>query len=236
MDKHTGQSTGGIWFKTNSFLQQLFSIKVIFTLVSLVLFGLFIRWIWTTVIPVASVEAKYQYRKTLENTFQVSNLKELIVPDFSWFNLAERSSYRDYGIRIPAIYLDEPVVFNVDPNNPDEYRRALKQGIAHASSTVFPDNAGVGYYFAHSSSQEMRTQYNAVFYLLGKLEADDEIIIWHDSEKFKYLVYETTVTEANDVSFLHDNYNQETIVLQTCWPPGTTDKRLLVFGRRVIEE
>jgi LPXTG-site transpeptidase (sortase) family protein len=236
MEEDTAQPANHVWSRITSFLQQLFSIKVIVTLVSLALFALFIRWLWTTVIPVATVEAKYQYRKTLENTFQVNSLKELILPDFSWFNLAERSSYRDYGIKIPALYLDEPVVFNVDPNNPDQYKQALKKGIAHASSTAFPDNSGVGYYFAHSSSADMRTQYNAVFYLLGKLEADDEIFIWHDGEKFEYQVYETTVTKAEDVSFLHDNYGQETIVLQTCWPPGTTDKRLLVFARRVIEE
>jgi sortase A len=207
--------------------------KLALGLSSAVLLLIALRWLLTTILPIAVVEAKYQYQKTLHSTFNVASLRELILPDFSWFNPTERSKYRDYGIMIPALYLDEPVVFNVDPNRPEQYKQALKKGIAHASSTAFPDNGGIGYYFAHSSSSELRTQFNAVFYLLGKLEKRDEIIIWHDSEKFKYQVYQTKVTQPEDVSFLNQPYQQETIVLQTCWPPGTTRKRLLVFAKRV---
>jgi sortase (surface protein transpeptidase) len=40
------------------------------------------------------------------------------------------------------------------------------------------------------------------------------------------------VTNPDDVSFLNQPYDQETIVMQTCWPPGTTSQRLLVFAER----
>lgn len=203
------------------------------TAISIILLLILIRWLVTTFLPIVWVEAKYRYHQTMENTFHVSSLQELILPDFSWFNVSELSQNREFGIKIPSIYLDEPVIFNVDPNNSTQYRQALKKGIAHASSTAFPDNGGVGYYFAHSSSSDLHVQYNAVFYLMGKVEVGDKVIIWHESSKYQYQVFDKQVTEPKDVSFLNKDYGEEVVVLQTCWPPGTVHKRLLVFARRV---
>jgi LPXTG-site transpeptidase (sortase) family protein len=199
-------------------------------------FSIFIFWLIATLLPVAIVEAKYQYRTFLQDTFGAPSLRALILPALKFPDLKANSKYKDYGITIPSLYLDEPVVFNVDPNDEEQYRTALKKGIAHASGTGFPDNAGIGYYFAHSSNAEVRNQYNAVFYLLGKLQPNDEVFIWHEDQRFDYVVTETRITDPEDVSFLNVEYFGETIVLQTCWPPGTTEQRLLVFAERVKTE
>lgn len=182
--------------------------------------------------PVAFVEAKYQYHRTLTSVFNVPNIQSLIVPDFSWMSWEAISQHKEYGIRIPALYLDEPVVFNVDPNDFKQYTAALKQGIAHASSTAFPDQGGMGYYFAHSSSGEINLQYNAIFYLLGKLEEGDKIHIWHHGNRHDYEVYGQLITDPGEVEFLYEQYDDETIVLQTCWPPGSDSHRLIVFAQR----
>lgn len=203
------------------------------SLLSATLIAVSIVWFFLTVTPVLVVEAKYQYQKALRDVFQVETTSQLLVPEFAFLDLRGESKYKEYGISIPAIFVDEPVVFNVDPNQEHEYSQALKQGIAHASGTAFPDNPGVGYYFAHSSSPELQTQLNAVFYLLGKLKAGDEVYIWHEGNRFEYYVTKSQVTSPADVSFIHQTYPEETIVLQTCWPPGTTSERLLVFAQRV---
>lgn len=200
-----------------------------------VLFLIFLSWLVLTLAPVVMVEAKYQYRKLLGDVFQVQSLRSLILPTLRFADLQGQSKYQDYGIAIPALFLDEPVVFNVDPNDKTAYTEALKRGIAHASGTGFPDNPGVGYYFAHSSSPEFRTQFNAVFYLLGKLKSGDDVFIWHEQKRYQYRVTEIKETTADDVSFLNQPYPEETIVLQTCWPPGTTQRRLLVFANRYLE-
>ncbi|MFZ5376744.1 MAG: sortase [Patescibacteria group bacterium] len=203
------------------------------TISTVLSFLAFIIWLMLTVWPIIWVEAKYQYNTFLQEKLHISNLAQLFIPDFSSINLDGRSKYKDYGIRIPKIFLDEPVVFNVDPNNKEAYTQALKRGIAHASSTSFPDNGGLGYYFAHSSTTEFKTQYNAIFYLLGKLEVGDDIYIWHDGQKNHYQVIEKQVTEPNNVEFLYREQANESIVLQTCWPPGTTKQRMLIFAERV---
>jgi len=190
-------------------------------------------WFFLTFAPVLAVEAQYQYRTFLTHTFGTSSLRHILLPNVTWDFQGVSQRNREFGIVIPKIFLDEPVVFNVDPNKSDEYQVALKKGIAHASSTAFPNNGGVGYYFAHSSSPEFHRQYNAIFYTLGKLEPGDDIYIWFEDEKYHYQVRDSIVTSPDDVSFLNQEYDEETIVLQTCWPPGTTSKRKLIFAQRV---
>lgn len=201
---------------------------------ALVLIGFlaFLAWLVLVFLPVVFIEAKYQ-TKSFFNSLGFGSVGSFFRPDFEGFTIVGNTSKnKDYGIIIPKLGLDERVIFNVDPNNEDQYVAALKQGIAHASSTNYPDQNGLGYYFAHSSSPGLQVQYNAVFYLLNKLEADDEVYIWHDSKRYRYLVTEKKISQPSDVSFLYDSYDGEMIVLQTCWPPGTTKERLLVFAKR----
>lgn len=195
----------------------------------------FFLWFSLTFGPVLLVETKYQFQRIFGPIFPPGGtLQSLFIPDFTIDLRGYNASHTINGIVIPKIYLDAPIVYNVDPNDSEAYTTALKQGIAHASSTGFPDNGGLGYYFAHSSAPEFRNQFNAIFYLLGKLELGDEIFIWHEGKRFEYTVANTTVVDPEDVHFLYQDYEQETIVLQTCWPPGTTLQRKLVFAKRKL--
>ncbi len=198
-------------------------------------FVLFVWWLVTVLLPVLVVEVKYQTKRGLES-LGFTSLISMFRPDFSGFTIVGNASKnKDYGIVIPSLGIDEPVVFNVDPNDEQQYRAALKEGIAHASSTAFPGNAGVAYYFAHSSTPEFRSQYNAIFYLINRLEIADEIYIWHEQQRYKYTVTEKKITTPDDLSFLQAAAEgEEKLVLQTCWPLGTTRQRLLVFAERVL--
>ncbi len=202
-------------------------------LIATVLIGFSLVWLLVTYLPVLIVETKYQVYTFITTQFHVQDLRSFFIPDFRNFDLSANSTHREYGITIPKLGIDEPVVFNVDPNNESAYRAALKEGIAHASGTAFPDNPGLGYYFAHSSNPDFRTQYNAIFYLLGKLNTGDKVYIWHDNQRYDYQVTSQAITSPTDVSFLQKSYDTESIVLQTCWPPGTTNQRMLVFAERV---
>jgi len=183
-----------------------------------------------TYAPIVQVETVYEYHHILQTYFHVTDLRSLFIPDFH-VDLST-TKYPEFGMNIPNLYLDEPIIINVDPNDKTQYLAALKKGIAHAAGTQLPGNPGLGYYFAHSSSPDLVAQYNAVFYLLGKLKPGDEVDIWFKHQKYTYRVTKLKETAANDVSFLQDRYDQETIVMQTCWPAGTTARRLLVFAVR----
>lgn len=195
--------------------------------------AVFILWLLSVALPIVRVELTYQYKKVLRDDFGVSDIRGLILPQFHVDLTGFTGTYRVDGISIPSVFIDEPVVYNVDPNDKPAYLSALRHGIAQASSTAFPGTGGLGYYFAHSSTPDLVQKYNAVFYLLGKLHAGDDIYIWHQGDRFDYKVTGSKVTSPNDLSFLSAKYLTETIVLQTCWPPGTTLERLLVFAQRI---
>lgn len=207
-------------------------IRQIFPVLILLAFLIFLFWLILVFLPVLWIEFKYQFKSFFQNR-GIENPQALFFPDFSGMTIVGNASKnKDYGIVIPSLGLDERVVFNVDPNDEEQYKSALKQGIAHASSTNYPDEKGLGYYFAHSSSPGFQVQYNAVFYLLNKLETGDEIYIWHERKRYRYLVTEKKISQPTDTSFLYQSYEGENIVLQTCWPPGTTKERLLIFAKR----
>lgn len=213
-------------------LRSLFSPIWISIAAALCLIFFFI-WMASVMLPVAAIELGYQYNKFLQTTFNVSDIRGLIMPQFRLDLHGYTSKHTTNGITIPAIFVDEPVIYNIDPNDEKAYTIALKQGIAHASSTNFPGTGGLGYYFAHSSTPTFVKQLNAVFYLLGKLQPGDDVYIWHDKIRADYKVTKTAIIYPNDLSFLKAKYPTETVVLQTCWPPGTSEKRLLVFAEYV---
>jgi LPXTG-site transpeptidase (sortase) family protein len=193
-----------------------------------------IGWATLTFGPILVLEARYQTLQLMSTVFGVSDIRQILIPDFRALDHQGRTRHElGYAVVIPKLYLDEPVIFNTDPQDKAEYTEALKKGIAHAAGTALPGDGGLGYYFAHSASLNLINQYNAVFYLLGKLESGDDIYIWREGTQYRYQVTYKRITSPDDVSFLDVNYGSETIVLQTCWPPGTTSQRLLVFAELV---
>lgn len=205
----------------------------LFLSVAVVLLVFFLWWLIFVIGPVVGIEIKYRLATLTNNVFGTTQLSSIFFPRTSIDVRGLDSENREGGIIIPKIYVDEPVIYNVDPNDPRAYNAALRQGIAHASGTSFPDNGNLGYYFAHSSAPEFRSQYNAVFYLLGKLEPGDEVFLWHEGKRYEYAVSWVLETTPDNVEFLKETYDKETIVLQTCWPAGTTRGRLLIFAQRV---
>lgn len=139
-----------------------------------------------------------------------------------------------FGLVIPKIGANSTVIPNVDSSNEKEFLPILYQGIAHAKGTVFPGIPGNIYLFAHSSDNFWDVgRYNAVFYLLKDLTKGDDVVVFFENKRHNYVVSESVIVEGSDVSELvkSQEVGEERLILQTCWPPGTTWKRLLVIAR-----
>ena len=154
-----------------------------------------------------------------------------IMPGFTI--LAEPELDRSFGIWIEKIKINSVVFPNVDPADPKQYKPVLMQGVAHARGTAFPgEGQGNVYLFAHSTDTTLNiVRYNAVFFLLRKLEPGDKVVVRYRGQRFEYTIVEKLITEANDTRFLSKGEGPEQLVLQTCWPPGTTWKRLLLLAK-----
>lgn len=139
----------------------------------------------------------------------------------------------NFSILIPKIGANSRVFPNVDPASENAFLPILKEGVAHAKGTVFPGMAGNIYLFAHSTDNFWDVgRYNAVFYLLKNLSPGDEIVIFFENVRHNYVVTSSRIVDSKDVSAITNaKTGKEQLVLQTCWPPGTTWKRLLVFAK-----
>lgn len=139
----------------------------------------------------------------------------------------------EFSIVIPKIGASARVFPNVDPTEESAFLPVLFQGVAHAAGTVFPGIGGTTYLFAHSTDNFWDVgRYNAVFYLLKDLAPGDQIIVFFHGVRFNYVVSESRIVEGSDVSAIIESHGgPEQLVLQTCWPPGTTWKRLLVYAK-----
>ena len=137
----------------------------------------------------------------------------------------------DFSIVIPKINANTKVIQNVDPYNSSVYQHALTKGVAHALGTATPDTKGNTFIFAHSAGNWYQAnQYNAVFYLLNKLNKDDKIFIYYQNQKYTYLVKELKFVAPTEVKFMNQDLSKHQLTLMTCWPPGTTLKRLVVIA------
>lgn len=158
-------------------------------------------------------------KNLLANLFKVKPVEVLVPAD------------PEFSIVIPKIGANAKVLPNVDPADDKVYLDALKQGVAHASGTAFPGEEGHIFLFAHSTDYVWNVStYNAIFYLLNKLEANDEINIFYKGRRHVYKVIKKEIIDPTQVEYLTRKTNKEFLTLQTCWPPGTTLQRMLVYA------
>jgi sortase A len=181
--------------------------------------------------PVIKEEVKYNFD-------QIAHVKYKIADEqTSTFEKPLTPPNTDFSIIIPEIAAVAPVIQNVDATNSLLYLKALRKGVAHAKGTAVPGEKGNVYLFAHSTDTFYNvSSYNAVFYLIGKLKTGDEIDVYYKGKLIKYEVYDKKVVEPTDSQYLGTLIEGEkTLTLQTCYPPGTTLKRLVVLAKEVSQ-
>ncbi len=140
---------------------------------------------------------------------------------------------KEFGIVIPKINANAKVIRNVNPYVPSIYQSALAQGVAQAQGTGLPGEKANIFLFAHSSGNWYQAnRYNSVFYLLYKLKQNDLIEVYFQGHKFQYKVKNKLYVAPDAVEYLSRESQEETLTLMTCWPPGTTAKRLLIIAKR----
>ena len=140
----------------------------------------------------------------------------------------------EFGIVIPKIRANAAVIANVSPFNEKEYQMALTKGVAQARDTALPGQKGNIFIFAHSAGDFYNAnRYNAIFYLLSKMQKKDPIFLIYKGKKFKYLVREVKTVAGEELQYLNKTNYEKSLTLMTCWPPGTTLKRLLVIAEQI---
>lgn len=145
----------------------------------------------------------------------------------------QKIDYHNFFIFIPKIKAKAKVFANTPTDNRQKYLDVLQRGVAHAKGSGFPGQGKTIYLFAHSTNSPFyATRLNAVFMLLDQLQSSDVIIIYFSGHQYRYKVVKKIIVSPKATSYIHSPpiNNRETLILQTCYPPGTIWKRLLVFA------
>lgn len=189
--------------------------------------------------PVLVQEVEYQVKKTsfqeyklIENSIEAEEVKKetsivyrrkLLIPKSFAFSLV-----------IPKIGVNVEAFPNVDSANQEEYLPILNKGVAHVQGSSLPDQPGVVFIFAHSTDSFYNiARYNAFFFLLRKLEAGDEVYLFYKNKKYHYRTIEKKIVDSEGVGEVVKGLKGNYLVLQTCYPPGTTLRRLLAIAKLV---
>ena len=134
------------------------------------------------------------------------------------------------GKNIPLV--DVPGINTFDFDHMENiFMQELEKGVVRYPGTALPGEKGNAFIFGHSSNYPwVKGEYNEVFALLDELEYGDQIIVYYNQKKFIYTIREKKVVHPGDVKALERHDDKAEISLMTCWPVGTTLKRMLVFA------
>lgn len=134
-----------------------------------------------------------------------------------------------FSILIPKLWINSRVIPKVDPNNSHIYQKALSLGVAQSLGSALPGENGNIFLFAHSATNWYEARdYNAVFYLIYKLETGDTISLVYLGKKYDYKVIGKKIIESTNTKYMEKGIGENKLTLMTCWPPGTEMKRLIV--------
>jgi sortase A len=138
----------------------------------------------------------------------------------------------DNSIRIPSIDIDAPLTWRVN-NLPKEVSQGLSKGVIHINGTALPGQKGNVYITGHSSNYVwIRQKYNSIFSNISKLVVGDIIYVKFGSEVYTYKVFDQKVVSSKDLSILNPT-NDSRLTLATCWPLGTSLKRMVILANQI---
>ncbi len=136
-------------------------------------------------------------------------------------------------LEIPDLGVNVPIIWSSDPKN---FEQDLKSGVVHYPGTAMPGQIGTAYISGHSSNYAWaKGNYNKVFSKLGDLADNTSFKITVVNKSGKDVIYHYVVVgrqqyDAKDQAQFR-NAGQSVVALSTCWPVGTTAKRLVVYGQ-----
>lgn len=136
-------------------------------------------------------------------------------------------------LEIPANKISVPLVWTQDIK---DFEKDLKNGVVHYPGTALPGELGTSYISGHSSGYLWdKSPYKQIFAILGSVKDGTSFTITATQKngktvKFNYIVERRGEFAANDqAQFI--STSDSVVALSTCWPVGTTARRLVLFAK-----
>lgn len=113
----------------------------------------------------------------------------------------------------------------------------LTKSLIQYPQTALPGQLGNTVIFGHSVLPQFfnSKNYLTIFSTLYKLQQGDEIILKYDKSVYQYIIEEMYEVQPTDLSVLEQRYDNKTLTIITCSPPGTYLRRLVVKATLTVK-
>jgi LPXTG-site transpeptidase (sortase) family protein len=128
-------------------------------------------------------------------------------------------------LEIPKFNLKAPIVL-AGPN--EKIEKALNHGVVLFPGSALPGKPGQTMILGHSAPPNWpNIRYDRVFSNLNQLEEGDEIFVYFQGEKYRYLAKRKIFLKKNE-ELPKTESSKNFLFLISCWPPGKDLKRIAV--------
>jgi sortase A len=136
---------------------------------------------------------------------------------------------------IPKLNAQLPVIYGSQSLAESQVQKVLERGVFHYPTTAVPGQNGNVAVFGHSSNNIFnKGKYKFAFVLLRELAPGDIFYMTYEGKVYTYKVYTKKVVNPEETWVLNPVEDKAaTAALITCDPPGSTRKRLVVWGEQI---
>lgn len=162
--------------------------------------------------------------KNSTSSFQTINYQNQDwLPSYTEASVEEQRS--SYTISIPKLQITNAIVSTID--------NRLNEHLVHFPGTAIPPAKGNAAIFGHSTLPQLYnpTDYKTIFANILNMQIGDTIHVTMDTTAYTYKVVDISVVDAEDTSYLTQDYDNSYVTIITCTPPGTTWKRLIIKSK-----
>lgn len=173
-----------------------------------------------------SVKSSNQFGSLLgEVSTDYTQLSNWFVNDKSVPEQLVSNSQSTYYLSIPKLNIKDAVVTLGSMD--------LKKSLIQYPQTALPGQLGNTVVFGHSVLPQFFSpkNYLTIFSTLYKLKQGDEIVLNYDRMEYKYVVEEMFEIKPTNLSVLEQRFDDKTLTLITCSPPGTYLRRLIIKAK-----
>lgn len=178
--------------------------------------------------PLSSKSTKQSGNLLGDVSTDYTQLSNWFVDDKSFPEQLVGNSDSTYYLSIPKVKIKDAVVTIGSMD--------LKKSLIQYPQTALPGQLGNTVIFGHSVLPQFFSpkNYLTIFSTLYKLKQGDEITLQHDNSTYKYVVEEMFEVKPTNLSVLEQRFDDKTLTLITCSPPGTYLRRLIIKAKLAL--
>lgn len=150
----------------------------------------------------------------------------------NWFPTApippvKQSKITHYTLSIPKVRIENAIA--------EIGGTKVKESLIHYPGTALPGEFGNVVIFGHSILPMFYNpkSYKAIFSLIPTLKKGDKIYIYFDGIEYVYEMFDYKEVKPEEIDVLEQRFDQQTLSLITCVPPGTYKMRGIIRGRLI---